>query len=220
MTASSSPNHELPNPSPTIRASVTSLGRVLSSFGGDDDDVDAYMNTIADELDAKLAALQAQGWSSARLWQELRAVAFDPAGAPDTFCALYLLFGADRPQQRQTAGTASAPEADPVQTAAPAGIGEELLRLVDTLLDAHQPESRRSRALQQIMAQKQQVALPVVQKLHYLAQLIIAEDFFVLFGREQFLEARVALSGISLARAQKGNVYQSTIGCCGRVSTR
>lgn len=112
-------------------------------------------------------------------------------------------------------GTTPVPESDPDSAKRPAGIGDDLLRLVDTLLDARQPESRRSRALEQLTAQKLHAALPVVQKLHYLAQLMVAEDFFVLFGREQFLEARAALGGIFLARDLKGNVYQSTIGCCG-----
>lgn len=200
MTKLSSQTNETQDVSPAIRASLTSLGRLLSSFGGDSDDVAAYMNAIADELEAKLAALQAQSWSRARLRQELRAVAFDPAGDPDTFCALYLRLTTDRPRQPQTAGTASAPGADLGQVAAPASIGGELLRLVDTLLDAREPQHRRRRALEQITAQNQQAALPVVQKLHYLAQLMVAQDFFVLFGQEKFLEARAALDDLAIVR--------------------
>lgn len=200
MTASSPPDHELPSASDPIRDSVTSLGRLLSSFGGDRDGVDAYMNAVADELDAKIAALQAQSWSTALLRQELQAVAFDPAGDPDTFCALYLLLATERQQQSQTVETASAPESNLDRAAQPAGIGDDLLRLVDTLLDAREPQHRRRRALEQLTAQKLAAALPVVQKLHYLAQLMVAQDFFVLFGQEKFLEARAALGDLAIVR--------------------
>lgn len=74
MTKLSLPPDETQNSSPAIRGSATSLGRALSSFGGDDDDVDAHMNAIADELDAKLAVLQAQSWSRARPQQKLRSM--------------------------------------------------------------------------------------------------------------------------------------------------
>ncbi len=200
MTEPTAQPDETQDPSPTIRDAVTSLGSVLSNFGGGDvDDVDAYMDAIADELDAKLAALQAQSWSTARLRQELQAVAFDSAGDPDTFCAIYLLFATDRPQPQEV-GMASAPEADPGRAVRLAGVGDELLGLVDTLLDTRQPKNQRSGALEQITAQKLAAALPVVQKLHYLAQLMVAQDFFVLFGEEQFLAARAALGDLTIVR--------------------
>lgn len=72
MTEPTAQPNETPDPSPTSRDSVTTVGRVLSSFGGDRDDVDAYMNAVADELDVMLAALQ----------HELRTLAF---------CSGYLL---------------------------------------------------------------------------------------------------------------------------------
>ena len=49
-------------------------------------------------------------------------------------------------------------------------------------------------------AQKMGAAIPVVQKLHYLAQLMVAGDLFVLLGEEDFLAARVALGDLTVAR--------------------
>ncbi len=200
MTEPTAQPDETQDTSPAIRNAVTSLGSVLGSFGGDVDDVDAYMDAIADELDAKIAALQAQSWSTARLRQELQAVAFDSAGDPDTFCALYLLFATDRQQESQGAGTASPPEADPGRAARLIGVGDDLSRLVDMLLDTRQPKNQRNGALEQITRQKLVSALPVVQKLHYLAQLMVAPDFFVLFGEQQFLVARAALGDLTIVR--------------------